>query len=74
VAAVARLLEQRPPDLPLRIAFLIEGEEWAAKSFPGFLAIPANTLAANFIFLFGHRNPESGSGGDYMWAARTGAV
>lgn len=61
VAAVARLLEKRP-DLPLRITFLIEGEEeMGSPSFPGFLAEYRDTLKkADFVFLSdtGIPNPD----------------
>ncbi len=52
VAAVARLLERRP-DLPLRITFMIEGEEeMGSPSFPKFLASHQDRLKqADFVFL-----------------------
>lgn len=52
IAAVARALEANP-GLPLRITFLIEGEEeMGSPSFPGFLERHADTLRkADFVFL-----------------------
>lgn len=52
IAAVARLLERRP-DLPLRITFVIEGEEeMGSPSFPRFLETHREELrAADFVFL-----------------------
>jgi acetylornithine deacetylase/succinyl-diaminopimelate desuccinylase-like protein len=52
IAAVAEALE-RCPDLPLRITFLIEGEEeMGSPSFPGFLQRYAERLRqADFVFL-----------------------
>ncbi|HVS52350.1 MAG TPA: dipeptidase [Opitutaceae bacterium] len=52
IAAVAKLLEENPK-LPLRITFLIEGEEeMGSPSFPKFLERYADKLrAADFVFL-----------------------
>ncbi len=52
ISAVARLLERRP-DLPLRITFMIEGEEeMGSPSFPKFLEVYSERLKeADFVFL-----------------------
>ncbi len=52
IAAVARLLEKEP-DLPLRITFMIEGEEeMGSPSFPKFLDRYQERLSeADFVFL-----------------------
>ncbi len=52
ISAVARLLERRP-DLPLRITFMIEGEEeMGSPSFPKFLEAYSERLKeADFVFL-----------------------
>ncbi len=52
IAAVAQLLEENP-GLPLRITFLIEGEEEiGSPSFPAFLAAYADRLRqADFVYL-----------------------
>jgi acetylornithine deacetylase/succinyl-diaminopimelate desuccinylase-like protein len=52
IAAVAQLLEERP-GLPLRITFLIEGEEeMGSPSFPGFLDTHGGRLRqADFVYL-----------------------
>ena len=52
IAAVARLLEANP-NLPLRITFLIEGEEeMGSPSFPKFLERYKDSLkAADFVYL-----------------------
>jgi len=52
IAAVARLLEKNPR-LPLRITFLVEGEEeMGSPSFPAFLESHCGRLkAADFVFL-----------------------
>ncbi len=52
ISAVARLLERRP-DLPLRITFMIEGEEeMGSPSFPKFLeAYQEQLRQADFVFL-----------------------
>ena len=52
ISAVARLLERRP-DLPLRITFMIEGEEeMGSPSFPKFLETHSDRLKqADFVFL-----------------------
>lgn len=59
VAAVARLLERRP-DLPLRITFMIEGEEeMGSPSFPGFLASQSERLSkADFVLLSDTGSPR----------------
>ena len=59
VAAVARLLERRP-DLPLRITFMIEGEEeMGSPSFPAFLAAHAARLRkADFVLLSDTGSPR----------------
>ena len=52
IAAVASLLEEQP-DLPLRITFLIEGEEeMGSPSFPEFLESHQDRLKeADFVYL-----------------------
>lgn len=51
VAAVGRLLE-RNPDLPLRITFVVEGEEEiGSKHFKSFLAENRHRLDGDFVFL-----------------------
>ena len=52
ISAVARLLERRP-DLPLRITFMIEGEEeMGSPSFPKFLEAYSGRLKeADLVFL-----------------------
>lgn len=52
IAAVAKLLETHP-DLPLRITFMVEGEEeMGSPSFPGFLERYADELRqADFVYL-----------------------
>lgn len=52
IAAVAKLLERRP-DLPLRITFLIEGEEeMGSPSFPKFLETHGHRLKeADLVYL-----------------------
>ena len=52
IAAVAQLLEENPK-LPLRITFLIEGEEeMGSPSFPAFLKTHAHRLKeADFVYL-----------------------
>jgi acetylornithine deacetylase/succinyl-diaminopimelate desuccinylase-like protein len=52
ISAVARLLARRP-DLPLRITFMIEGEEeMGSPSFPKFLTAYRDRLKqADFVFL-----------------------
>ncbi len=52
IAAVAEVLEANPK-IPLRITFLIEGEEeMGSPSFPGFLATHGARLqAADFVYL-----------------------
>jgi acetylornithine deacetylase/succinyl-diaminopimelate desuccinylase-like protein len=59
IAAVGRLLE-RVPDLPLRITFMIEGEEeMGSPSFPAFLAQQRERLAkADFVFLSDTGSPR----------------
>lgn len=50
-AAVARLLE-RNPNLPLRITFVVEGEEEiGSKNFKTFLLANKEKLRADFVFL-----------------------
>jgi acetylornithine deacetylase/succinyl-diaminopimelate desuccinylase-like protein len=51
IAAVARLLERRP-DLPLRITFMIEGEEeTGSPSFLPFIERYKDRLKADFVYL-----------------------
>lgn len=51
IAAVGRLLERRP-DLPLRITFMIEGEEeTGSPSFLPFLEKYKDRLKADFVYL-----------------------
>lgn len=51
IAAVARLLERRP-DLPLRITFLVEGEEeTGSPSFLPFIEQYRDRLRADFVYL-----------------------
>jgi len=51
VAAVARLLERRP-DLPLRITFMVEGEEeTGSPSFLPFIESHKDRLKADFVYL-----------------------
>ena len=59
VAAVARLLERRP-DLPLRITFMIEGEEeMGSPSFPSFLKAHAERLRqADMVLLSDTGSPR----------------
>lgn len=59
VAAVARLLERRP-DLPLRITFMIEGEEeMGSPSFPAFLDAYAERLRkADLVLLSDTGSPR----------------
>lgn len=59
VAAVARLLERRP-DLPLRITFMIEGEEeMGSPSFPSFLKAYAERLRqADMVLLSDTGSPR----------------
>ncbi len=59
IAAVARLLARRP-DLPLRITFMIEGEEeMGSPSFPAFLAQHRERLRkADFVFLSDTGSPR----------------
>jgi acetylornithine deacetylase/succinyl-diaminopimelate desuccinylase-like protein len=58
VAAVARLLEAEP-DLPLRITFLIEGEEEiGSPSFLPFLTSHRDRLKADFVFLSDTGSPR----------------
>jgi acetylornithine deacetylase/succinyl-diaminopimelate desuccinylase-like protein len=59
IAAVARLLERRP-DLPLRITFMIEGEEeMGSPSFPLFLEKYQERLRkADFVFLSDTGSPR----------------
>ncbi len=60
LSAVARLLRERP-DLPLRLTFLIEGEEEiGSPSFAPFLEKHRDLFEADFVFLSdtGSPNPE----------------
>jgi acetylornithine deacetylase/succinyl-diaminopimelate desuccinylase-like protein len=59
IAAVARLLARRP-DLPLRITFMIEGEEeMGSPSFPAFLEQQRERLRkADFVFLSDTGSPR----------------
>jgi acetylornithine deacetylase/succinyl-diaminopimelate desuccinylase-like protein len=58
VTAVARLLEERP-DLPLRITFLIEGEEEiGSPSLPQVLASHGESLRGDFVLLSDTLNPS----------------
>lgn len=58
IAAVASLLEEQP-DLPLRITFLIEGEEEiGSPSLPEVLQARAAELQADFILLSDTLNPS----------------
>ncbi len=58
VAAVAKLLEAEP-DLPLRLTFLIEGEEEiGSPSFLPFLENYRDRLAADFVFLSDTGSPR----------------
>ncbi|MDE3084840.1 MAG: M20/M25/M40 family metallo-hydrolase, partial [Verrucomicrobiota bacterium] len=59
IAAVARLLEKNPK-LPLRITFLIEGEEeTGSPSFPAFLEAHKEELSrADFVFLSDTLSPS----------------
>jgi len=51
IAAVGNLLEKHP-DLPLRITFLVEGEEeMGSPSFQSFLEKYQNRLKADFVYL-----------------------
>ena len=67
IAAVAQLLEENPK-LPLRITFLIEGEEEiGSPSFPAFLAAYGARLAEGRPGLpLGHGAPEREAGGDHV--------
>ncbi len=60
ITAVARLLERRP-GLPLRITFMIEGEEeTGSPSFPAFLAQQRERLRkADFVFLSDTGSPRT---------------
>lgn len=58
VTAVARLLEKHP-DLPLRIKFVIEGEEEVGSpSFRGFLEKHRKRLDADLVFFSDTGNPR----------------
>lgn len=58
VSAVARLLEKHP-DLPLRITFLIEGEEEiGSPSFAGFLDNHKDFINADFVLLSDTQSPD----------------
>lgn len=58
ISAVARLLEKEP-DLPLRITFMIEGEEeMGSPSFPAFLDLKKDELRkADLVFLSDTQSP-----------------
>src|SRR5690606_6541037 len=60
IAAVARLLERRP-DLPLRITFMIEGEEeMGSPSFPKFLTDYRERLGkADLVLLSDTGSPDA---------------
>lgn len=59
VAAVARLLEKMP-DLPLRLTFLIEGEEEiGSPSFPQILKDYRERLQADFVLLSDTLSPST---------------
>jgi len=58
IAAVAELLEEQP-DLPLRITFLVEGEEEiGSPSLPGVLASHGDQLKGDFVLLTDTLNPD----------------
>ncbi len=58
IAAVARFLEKHP-DAPLRITFLIEGEEEiGSPSFGGFLERYKDRLAGDFVLLSDTQSPS----------------
>ena len=58
IAAVARLLERRP-DLPLRITFMIEGEEeTGSPSFLPFIEKYKDRLKADFVYLSDTGSPR----------------
>ncbi len=59
LAAVARLLEERP-ELPLRLSFLIEGEEEiGSPSFPAVLECLKDRLSGDFILLSDNMSPST---------------
>ena len=59
VTAVARLLEEMP-DLPLRLTFLIEGEEEiGSQSLPSVLRSRCEELKGDFVLLSDTLNPTS---------------
>jgi acetylornithine deacetylase/succinyl-diaminopimelate desuccinylase-like protein len=59
VTAAARLLEENP-DLPLRITFLVEGEEeMGSPSLPEVLASHSDKLKGDFILLSDTLNPSN---------------
>ena len=58
VAAIAQLLEKHP-SLPLRLTFLIEGEEEiGSPSFPGFLEQYSGRLKGDFVLLSDTLSPD----------------
>ncbi len=75
IAAVARLLENNP-GLPLRITFLIEGEEeMGSPSFAAFLDEHQGRLARRRLRVpFRHRAAQSRAGGDHLRTAGARAV
>ncbi|MCC5839808.1 MAG: M20/M25/M40 family metallo-hydrolase [Opitutales bacterium] len=59
IAAAARLLEAQP-DLPLRLTFLIEGEEEiGSPSFATFLSKQAHRLKGDFVLLSDTMSPST---------------
>lgn len=59
IAAAAQLLEERP-DLPLRLTFLVEGEEEiGSPSFPGLLASRQDQLRGDFVLLSDTLSPST---------------
>jgi acetylornithine deacetylase/succinyl-diaminopimelate desuccinylase-like protein len=59
ITAAARLLEEYP-DLPLRITFLVEGEEeMGSPSLPEVMASHADKLRGDFILLSDTLNPSN---------------
>lgn len=58
IAAVARLLEKNP-QLPLRITFVVEGEEEiGSKNFKSFLAQNQEKLRGDFVFMSDNGMPS----------------
>ncbi len=59
IAAAARLIEEHP-DLPLRLTFLVEGEEEiGSPSFSGFLSAHHDILAGDMVLLSDTLSPSS---------------